>query len=60
MVLEENAVVNKAAKKLAIKLCTARLILKKYKENGSYPMKKFKQSLKKNKKEVINKEIPFP
>jgi hypothetical protein len=31
--------VTKAAKKLSIKLCTARIILKKYKETGRFPMK---------------------
>jgi hypothetical protein len=31
--------VTKAAKKLSIKLCTARIILKKYKETGLFPMK---------------------
>jgi hypothetical protein len=31
MVAEEGQAVTKAAKKLSIKLCTARIILKKYK-----------------------------
>jgi len=34
--------VTQIAKKLNLKLCTARMILKKYKDYSSFPMKKFK------------------
>jgi transposase len=44
MVQEENQAVTKAAKKLSIKLCTARIILKKYKETGLFPMKPMRKS----------------
>jgi hypothetical protein len=36
--------ISKAAKRIKIKLTTARLIIKKYKETGTFPMKKFKET----------------
>jgi hypothetical protein len=43
MVQEEGQSIANSIKKLKIKLTTARLILQKYKETGTYPMRKFKK-----------------
>lgn len=40
MVIEEGYAVTRASKKLCIKLCTARVILSKYRKTGTFPMKK--------------------
>jgi transposase len=41
----DHVSISKAAKRIKIKLTTARLIVKKYKETGTYPMKKFKEAV---------------
>lgn len=43
MVNNEGYSIARAIKKLNIKLTTARLILQKYKETGTFPMRKFKK-----------------
>lgn len=40
MVFEKNRPINKASKRLGIKYSTAKLIVKKYKETGTFFMKK--------------------
>ncbi len=42
--LTDNVSISKAAKRIKIKLTTARLIVKKFKETGTFPMKKFRES----------------
>ena len=49
MVKEEGISLSKVSKKLKIKLTTARLILKKYNESGSFPMRNFKSKARKPK-----------
>lgn len=43
MVNNEGYSIARAIKKLNIKLTTARLILQRYKETGTFPMRKFKK-----------------
>ena len=42
--LTDNVSITKAAKRIKIKLATARLIVKKFKETGTFPMKKFRET----------------
>lgn len=44
MVTKEGFSIARAIKKLGLKLTTARFILQKYKESGTYPMKQFKKN----------------
>jgi len=44
LVLEEGYSIARAIRKLSLRLTTARLIIKNYKENGTFPMRKFKKS----------------
>ena len=50
MIKEDCNSLSKVAKKLKIKLTTARLIIKKYNESGTFPMRNFRT--KSQKKEV--------
>ena len=43
MVLKEGRTVTRAARKLSIKICTARLIVENYKATGGFPMKRTKK-----------------
>lgn len=43
LVTKEGYSIAKAIKKLSLKLTTARFILQKYRESGTFPMKKFKR-----------------
>jgi len=50
--------ISKTAKKLRIKITTARLIIRKYKNNGTFPMKRFKNWTKTMPKIKENAELP--
>ena len=52
MVVEDDKHINKAAKKLGIKYSTAKLIIKKYKETGTFFVKR------KPTKEELPKALP--
>lgn len=56
MVQGEGLIISKAAKKLKLKLTTARLILKKYKLTGEFPMRNFKNKPLENQQQ----EAPLP
>lgn len=43
LVHNQGESISSTIKKLKIKLTTARLILQKYKETGTFPMRKFKK-----------------
>jgi len=43
MTIDEGVSLSKVAKKLKLKLTTARLILKKYKQTGAFPMRNFRK-----------------
>lgn len=47
MVVEDNQTIASAARRLGLKPSTARMILNKYKDTGTYPMKHFKKPIKK-------------
>ena len=61
MIINEGLSLSKVSKKLKLKLTTARLILKKYKETGSFPMRNFKKKAEKIEKrdelKTFNKEL---
>lgn len=44
LVIKEGYSLASAVKQLRLKLSTARFILQKYKQHGTFPMKKFKKS----------------
>lgn len=44
MVFKEGYSIARTIKKLSLKLTTARFILQKYKESGTFPMKQFKRN----------------
>lgn len=46
MVIDNDQTIAFAARRLGLKASTARMILNKYKQTGTYPMKKFKKPLK--------------
>jgi len=50
MIMNEGFSLSKVSKKLKLKLTTARLILKKYKETGAFPMRNFKKKMVKSEK----------
>lgn len=50
MIVNEGLSLSKVSKKLKLKLTTARLILKKYKESGDFPMRNFKKKASKGEK----------
>lgn len=57
LVLEKNQLISKAAKKLNLKLSTAKLIIKRYKEDGTFFESKTEMA-KRLKKEVKAIEKP--
>jgi transposase len=50
LIVNEGLTLSKVSKKLKLKLTTARLILKKYKETGAFPMRNFKKKMVKSEK----------
>jgi len=50
MIINEGFTLSKVSKKLKLKLTTARLILKKYKQTGAFPMRNFRKKSSKNEK----------
>ena len=50
MIMNEGFSLSNVSKKLKLKLTTARLILKKYKETGTFPMRNFKKKITKSEK----------
>ena len=48
MVLRKNIPLKEAVEKLGIKIPTARFIINKYRKNGSFPRRKYKQPARKN------------
>ena len=44
MVFKESFTIARAIKKLSLKLTTARFIIQKFKESGTFPMKHFKKN----------------
>jgi transposase len=44
MVFKEGFSIARAIKKLSLKLTTARFIIQKFKESGTFPMKQFKKN----------------
>ncbi len=57
MIMNDGFSLSKVAKKLKLKLTTARLILKKYKETGDFPMRNFKKKLPKCEKAEVSVQI---
>jgi transposase len=43
LVTQKDYIIAKAARRLGIKASTARMIINKFKQTGTYPMKKFRR-----------------